>query len=80
MVAAGYAVYGVSTLLVLASAGGAALYQVEHKFSQNVLSYCMRAVLFFYEYFIKLWCNKRAVNNVDSLSIYSYLVVFNFIL
>ena len=35
MVAAGYAVYGVSTLLVLASAGGAALYQVEHKFSQQ---------------------------------------------
>ena len=31
MVAAGYAVYGVSTLLVLASAGGAALYQARHK-------------------------------------------------
>jgi fructose-1,6-bisphosphatase len=28
MLAAGYAVYGVSTLLVLASAGGAAVYQV----------------------------------------------------
>jgi fructose-1,6-bisphosphatase len=28
ILAAGYAVYGVSTLLVLASAGGAAVYQV----------------------------------------------------
>jgi fructose-1,6-bisphosphatase len=33
MLAAGYAVYGVSTLLVLASAGGAAVYQV-HLFSK----------------------------------------------
>ncbi len=30
MLAAGYAVYGVSTLLVVASSGGAALYQAEH--------------------------------------------------
>jgi fructose-1,6-bisphosphatase len=33
ILAAGYAVYGVSTLLVLASAGGAAVYQV-HLFSK----------------------------------------------
>jgi hypothetical protein len=32
MLAAGYAVYGVSTLLVLASAGGAAVYQVSFFF------------------------------------------------
>jgi hypothetical protein len=45
MLAAGYAVYGVSTLLVLASAGGAAVYQVHLYF--KIITEIFSTTLFF---------------------------------